>query len=412
MDNLHINKINWTDQLVDDVVYMLTKGRPRTANPTPKYLEKLKDLSKSFYIDDGKVWYNINSQKYGLKNHKSQLIKVKYHARVLEKIYKDIDITENSTEKLYYRVLYEFIGISRAFVGRWLKNQNNYQIHFNQPRQSIVKPITVRSVNTLLIDLIDLQKIGPSNFDQNYILTAMDSYSKYAYVRTTKYKDKESIIAKLIEIIEQYKADIGYYPKIIRSDNGGEFVNELMTKLLKEIGAKHMTGRSHTPTDQSPIERFNKTLKTKIFAYLSSQELNKNREQHRYYQVLENIVYNYNTSYHTFIKDTPTNIHRADLPEEMKQKMNKIIDKKLNTWKEKANKLENIEVGSKVRMMLTAVDHHVRADKWRKGFLPRWSTKLYDVVDVKYPDAMNTMYLIAYKGVSLGWYYRRDCQAV
>ena len=85
-------------------------------------------------------------------------------------------------------------------------------------------------------------------------------------------------------------------PDYLQSDNGGQFVSDLMKKFEQETQFRHLTGsyrsnfqtypttqlsitehqtsahigRANTPEHQGQVERFNQTVKTKLFAWIRS----------------------------------------------------------------------------------------------------------------------------------------------
>jgi len=54
-------------------------------------------------------------------------------------------------------------------------------------------------------------------------------------------------------------------PLILQSDNGGEFRNEVVRSLLAQYHIKQVFSKAYTPTTQGLVERFNQTLKAKIY---------------------------------------------------------------------------------------------------------------------------------------------------
>ena len=49
-------------------------------------------------------------------------------------------------------------------------------------------------------------------------------------------------------------------PKILHTDNGGEFRNKLMENYLKENNIDHITGGPYNPQHQGAVEAFNRTI--------------------------------------------------------------------------------------------------------------------------------------------------------
>ncbi|KAF7693665.1 Pro-Pol polyprotein [Cucumispora dikerogammari] len=63
--------------------------------------------------------------------------------------------------------------------------------------------------------------------------------------------------------------------KIFRSDNGGEFTsNEIQEYIEPKMGAQIIHGAPYHPQLQGQIERFNRTLESRIRKFLSSQNRN------------------------------------------------------------------------------------------------------------------------------------------
>ena len=115
----------------------------------------------------------------------------------------------------------------------------------------------------------------------------------------------------------------------------------------------------------SVVERFNKTLKNKMWRYFTfSQSL-------RYIDVIKDLVYSYNNSYHRSIKNTPN-------------KINKSNEKKTFKNLYESNKLPFIKIlykkGDKVR---------ISKDKgtFPKGYTPNFSREIFiiDKVIPRYP---------------------------
>ena len=65
---------------------------------------------------------------------------------------------------------------------------------------------------------------------------------------------------RICEILSQIFSTEGI-PKILQSDNGGEFVSTLIRNLMPKLGIKLVNGSPYSPTTQGQIERFNRTFK-------------------------------------------------------------------------------------------------------------------------------------------------------
>ena len=187
------------------------------------------------------------------------------------------------------------------------------------------------------VDLADMQLLSKYNKGIRFFLCVIDIFSKYAWVVPLKDKKSISIVKAFQSILKQSNSR---KPNKIWVDKGSEFYNAYFKKWLRDndiiMYSTHNEGKSVV------AERFIKTLKSKIYKYMTS--ISKNV----YIDKLDDIVDEYNNTYHTTIKVKP-------------------IDVKDNTYinadKEINNKDPKFKVGD-----------HVRISKYKiifaKGYMP------------------------------------------
>ena len=164
----------------------------------------------------------------------------------------------------------------------------------------------------------------------------IDIFSKYAWIVPLKDKRGISIVNAFQKILD----DSNRKPNKIWFDKGSEFYNNSFKKWLKdndiEMHSIHNKGKSVL------TERFIRTLKTKIYNYMTSVSKNV------YIDKLDDIVGEYNNTYHRTIKMRPVDV-----------KDNTYIDFK----KEVNNKDPKFKIGD-----------HVRISKYKnifaKGYTP------------------------------------------
>ena len=85
-------------------------------------------------------------------------------------------------------------------------------------------------------------------------MTIVDHFSKYGFAYAIPDKKAETIrnyIAQAFVIGE---------PQMLHTDNGKEFVNELLTNWLEKRNIKHILGGKYHPQSQGAVESFNKTI--------------------------------------------------------------------------------------------------------------------------------------------------------
>ena len=129
-----------------------------------------------------------------------------------------------------------------------------------------------------------------------FLLSVIDIYSKYAWV--IPLKDKEGII--ITKTFKKILDESNRKPYKIWVDKGNEFYNRTMKSWLEkndiEIYSTHNEGKSVS------AERFIKTLKSKIYKYLTSVSKNV------YIDKLDGTVNKYNNTYHSTIKVKPVDV--------------------------------------------------------------------------------------------------------
>ena len=113
-------------------------------------------------------------------------------------------------------------------------------------------------------DLADMQLISKFNKGFRFLLCVIDIFSKYAWVVPLKGKKGISIVNAFQKILKELKRK----PNKIWVDKGSEFYNNSFKKLLKdndiEMYSIHNEGKSVA------AERFIRTLKDKIYKYMTS----------------------------------------------------------------------------------------------------------------------------------------------
>ena len=193
-----------------------------------------------------------------------------------------------------------------------------------------------------------MQLISKSNKGFRF-LCVIDIFSKYAWVVPLKDKKGISIVNAFQKILKESKCK----PNKIWVNKGREFYNNSFKKWLEdndiEMYSIHNEGKSVV------AERFIRTLKNKIYKYMTL--ISKNV----YIDKLDDIVDEYNNTYHRTIKMKP-------------------VDVKDNTYinfeKEVNNKDQKFKVGD-----------YVRISKYKnifaKGYMPNWSEEVFMISKIK-----------------------------
>lgn len=234
-------------------------------------------------------------------------------------------------------------------VVQWLKEQDTYTLHRSARRKFKRDRIVVNDIDQQWeADLVDLKGISRVNQGFNYLLTVIDVLSKYAFVQPLKDKTGESIIKAFQHILKERQ------PRVLRTDRGTEFENRKFQSFLKDRGIHFFTSKNETKA--AIVERFNRTLKNKMWRYFTY------RNTRRYTDVLQDLVDSYNNTYHRSIKRTPSEVNPFNAHEVWKT----LYGKESEPTRYKFNVGDTVRISKLKRT-------------FEKGYLPNWTTELFRI---------------------------------
>ena len=274
--------------------------------------------------------------------------------------------------------------ISRNKIRQWLAKQDTYTLH---------KPVRYRFKRNRVIvagiddewegDLVIMDSLSKHNNGYEYILTVIDVLSKYAWVEPLKTKTGESLVEAFSRIIKK-----GRIPGMFHTDKGTEFTNKKFQKLLREYNIRFFT--THNETKASIVERFNRTLKGKMWKYFTANNTLK------YIDILQKLVKSYNSSRHRSIGMRPVDVNK---------KNENVV------W----HNLYGSESSKPVRFKFNIGDQ-VRISKTRrtfkKGYLPNWTEEVF-TVSKRVPRRPPVYKIADYDGEELaGTFYEQELQKV
>jgi len=261
-----------------------------------------------------------------------------------------------SLEELYYspetgytgiNELVRKSGLSRNQVKSWLEKQETYTLHKPIRHRFETRRVKVSKIDDQWqADLVDMQNYKDQR--KNYILTVIDIFSKYAWAVPIHKKTGEEIKTSFQKLFKER------IPSKIQTDKGLEFINKPTQELFKKHNIQWFATENETKAQVA--ERFNKTLKNKMWKYFT---YSKNK---KWVNILPGLLQNYNNSYHRSIKMTPV---EASL-----EKNSEMVFKNLFPQKENLMKKSKFQVGERVRISKKRKD-------FMKGYLPNFTTELF-----------------------------------
>lgn len=244
--------------------------------------------------------------------------------------------------------------ISHKKVTSWLEKERPYTLHkpvrYNFHRRRVIVGGLHEQWQA---DLVDLSKFAKENDNYRYLITVIDVFSKYAYVRPLLNKKGNTIKHVFAKIFKE-----GRTPRSIQCDKGGEFINGTFQSFLKEQGISLFTSQNED-IKACIVERFNRTLQQKMYRVFTA------RHSHKYIDVLPNIVATYNVSYHRSIGMPPREVTH-DNSEVVWHRLYSPREKDWSTPSEVLDKNDHVRI-SKARKT------------FHKGYLPQWSEEIFRV---------------------------------
>ena len=143
-----------------------------------------------------------------------------------------------------------------------------------QPRASFasVQRDTVSSAPTDMVHMDIAGPIKPSTMGgANYYLGAVHEDFKFSIAVPLRAKSDAPAVVK--EIIAFFETQSARLIRIVRTDNGGEFVNKTLGTYFKDNGIVHQTTAPYTPEQNGVAERLNRTLMERVRAVLADSSL-------------------------------------------------------------------------------------------------------------------------------------------
>ena len=171
------------------------------------------------------------------------------------------DITHNKTNMLYANVTKEVI---QCYVHLCV----SCNLKKSKVRKSlVVKPMISNDMNSRCqVDLIDMQTQPPDG-EFKFILNYQDHLPKFVVLRPLYHKTAEEVVEELIEIVYIFGS-----PHILQSDNGREFSNKIVKKIVEMWpGCKLVHGKPRHSQSQGSVERANRDTEAILACWMKYQ---------------------------------------------------------------------------------------------------------------------------------------------
>ena len=281
--------------------------------------------------------------------------------------------------KFYQEVKNIHPKVTLKKVNEFLKSQDAYTLHKRTRKPKFRRTLVFKPRDLWQIDLLDMQKYSKENDGYRYICVIIDCFSRYVWVKPLKNKTGKATVKALALLLMNER------PKLIQADQGTEFFNRDVKRMLEAFGPKLY----HTYTDKKAaiVERVQRTLRGRLGRLFTK------RGNFKWIDKIDDIVTAYNNSYHRTIKMKP-----ADVDEEH---IANIFFNSLPNLK-KTIKFSN---GDRVRIL-------IKKNQFAKEFEKSWSEEIFKIKIIQ--NTNPTTYLIEdLDGEDIiGGFYTEELQAL
>ena len=281
--------------------------------------------------------------------------------------------------KFYQEVKNIHPKVTLKKVNEFLKSQDAYTLHKRTRKPKFRRTLVFKPRDLWQIDLLDMQKYSKENDGYRYICVIIDCFSRYVWVKPLKNKTGKATVKALALLLMNER------PKLIQADQGTEFFNRDVKRMLEAFGPKLY----HTYTDKKAaiVERVQRTLRGRLGRLFTK------RGNFKWIDKIDDIVTAYNNSYHRTIKMKP-----ADVDEEH---IANIFFNSLPNLK-KTIKFSN---GDRVRIL-------IKKNQFAKEFEKSWSEEIFKIKRIQNTNPITYLIEDLDGEDIIGGFYTEELQAL
>ena len=281
--------------------------------------------------------------------------------------------------KFYQEVKNIHPKVTLKKVNEFLKSQDAYTLHKRTRKPKFRRILVFKPRDLWQIDLLDMQKYSKENDEYRYICVIIDCFSRYVWVKPLKNKTGKATVKALALLLMNER------PKLIQADQGTEFFNRDVKRMLEAFGPKLY----HTYTDKKAaiVERVQRTLRGRLGRLFTK------RGNFKWIDKIDDIVTAYNNTHHSSIKMKP-----ADVDEEH---IANIFFNSLPNLK-KTIKFSN---GDRVRIL-------IKKNQFAKEFEKSWSEEIFKIKRIQNTNPITYLIEDLDGEDIIGGFYTEELQAL
>ena len=281
--------------------------------------------------------------------------------------------------------------LSISDIKKLLGSVENYTLHREFKNLKRNPSFTHFKRYQVQVDLIDIQKLSRWNDGVKYLLAAIDTFTRKAFVQPCNDKKAGTVLSAFKTIFQKF----GGKMVTLVADRGSEMRNKEFINFCRQKKVKFF--HNYTSVHAAYVERFNRTFQNMLYKYLSEFETK------RYVDVLDDILNSYNSKYHRMIGMSPNDAEDESNHLDVALAMEKYHSK----CKVKSIRQPIFKVGQLVRIALQKTVFH-------RGYNEQSNYEVFLIKNVKQKLGKPLYYLETYdkKEEVVGGFYEHELTAV
>lgn len=168
---------------------------------------------------------------------------------------------------------------------------NSYRVAFSPPREPVLW-LPMQYVH------IDLMEMPESEQGYRYILVVLDQMSGFVLLKALLTKEMAEVSEDILDIFLTFG-----FPEAIKSDNGSEFCNKMVTELLSKANVRHNRIIAHNHHENGSVERVIRSVRDTLEKFIRSMDEQKYRKS--WEELVPLVQFGLNNRTHRVTQSTP-----------------------------------------------------------------------------------------------------------
>jgi transposase InsO family protein len=270
---------------------------------SPKIENKARERSnfirrcKKFELDDNNILYTKATSKYERRR-----VLPKFDKTLRDLVLNRFHDQSNHREyhKTYSAISEKHIGITQEEVREYVNHCEACALNASIKEKTDITPvISTKPWSHLQIDLIDFHEFKDVNDGYAWLLTCVCIFSKFLVAVPMKNKEAATVANHLVKDVFKIPGP----PRILQSDNGKEFIAEIIKNICSTLNITIRHGRPRHPQSQGQIERLNQTIGRGFTKLL--WDSNNQLQRKDWINIIDAFVISYNSTVHRAHYRTP-----------------------------------------------------------------------------------------------------------